>query len=50
MDELAGTENRVAVSRLRYNDAVATYNSKILRFPDNILAGSFRLPETRILQ
>jgi len=40
MDELAGTENRVAVSRLRYNDAVATYNSKILRFPDNILAGS----------
>jgi len=40
MDELAGTENRVAVSRLRYNEAVATYNGKILRFPDNILAGS----------
>ncbi|HEY2491623.1 MAG TPA: LemA family protein [Paenibacillus sp.] len=39
MDELAGTENRIAVSRRDYNDAVADYNRSIKRFPSNILAG-----------
>ena len=41
MDELAGTENRIAVERQRYNDAVRDYNTAIRRFPANIVASSF---------
>lgn len=41
MDELAGTENRIAVARRDYNDAVNTYNQKLRRFPGNIYAGLF---------
>ena len=40
-DELAGTENRIAVSRKDYNDAVNNLNSTIKRFPNNMLAGMF---------
>ena len=40
-DELAGTENRIAVERRRYNEAVKTYNIKVRTFPANILAGLF---------
>lgn len=40
-DELAGTENRIAVSRQDYNDAVKNYNKEIKKFPKNILAGMF---------
>ncbi len=39
MDELAGTENRLAVERKRYNDAVQVYNVTVRRFPGNVLAG-----------
>jgi LemA protein len=38
-DELAGTENRIAVERKRYNDAVQDYNTYIGLFPNNIFAG-----------
>jgi len=38
-DELAGTENRIAVSRLRYNAAIKDYNVFIQQFPNNIWAG-----------
>jgi len=38
---LEGTENRVAVERKRYNDAVKVYNIKIKRIPTNIVAGMF---------
>jgi LemA protein len=38
-DELAGTENRIAVERKRYNDAVQDYNTFIGLFPNNIFAG-----------
>lgn len=38
-DELAGTENRIKVSRMRYNNAVRDYNTFILQFPNNIWAG-----------
>lgn len=38
-DELAGTENRIAVSRKDYNDAVQGYNAKIKTFPTSIYAG-----------
>jgi len=37
-DELAGTENRIAVERRRYNEAVRTYNVAIRSFPANLLA------------
>jgi len=40
-DELAGTENRISVSRTRYNEAVKTYNKKVRRFPSNVIAGMF---------
>jgi len=40
-DELAGSENRIAVERRRYNDAVRAYNTRVLRFPDNMVAGMF---------
>ena len=40
-DELAGTENRIAVERRRYNETVKTYNITIRRFPTNLLAGMF---------
>ena len=40
-DELSGTENRIAVERRRYNDAVNGYNQKIRIFPNNIFAGIF---------
>ena len=40
-DELAGTENRIAVERRRFNETVKAYNIKIRSFPTNILAGMF---------
>jgi LemA protein len=40
-DELAGTENRIAVERRRYNETVKTYNIQVRTFPTNILAGIF---------
>ncbi len=40
-DELAGTENRIAVERRRYNEAVRQYNTFVRRFPNNLLAGLF---------
>jgi LemA protein len=40
-DELAGTENRIAVERRRYNEAVRTYNVRIRSFPTNLIAGMF---------
>src|ERR1700719_1478808 len=37
-DELAGTENRIAVERRRYNEAVQDYDTYISLFPNNIIA------------
>jgi len=39
--ELAETENRVAVSRQVYNDAVLTYNNTVQTFPGLVVAGPF---------
>jgi LemA protein len=44
-DELAGSENRVAVERRAYNEAVRSYNAYIKTFPNNILAGMFSFKE-----
>lgn len=38
MTQLEGTENRIAVERKRYNDAVLTYNNKVSLFPGSIIA------------
>jgi LemA protein len=38
-DELAGTENRIAVERRRYNEAVREYNVTVRSFPTNLVAG-----------
>lgn len=40
-DELAGTENRIAVARRDYNEAVKSYNRKIKTFPTSLFAGMF---------
>lgn len=39
--EVTGTENRIALERLRYNDRVQAYNTSIRQFPDNLVAGMF---------
>ena len=41
MDELAGTENRLATERMRYNDTVKEYNVLVGSFPMNVFAGFF---------
>ena len=41
MDELAGTENRIAKVRKDYNDAATSYNKAIKKFPGIIFAGAF---------
>ena len=40
MDELAGTENRIAVARKRYNDEVRKYNTRVRTFPGSMFANS----------
>ncbi|MCH3913864.1 MAG: LemA family protein [Acidaminococcaceae bacterium] len=40
-DELAGTENRLAVARRDYNNAAQSFNAKVKSFPTNIIAGMF---------
>ncbi len=38
-DELAGTENRIAIARRRYNESIRDYNTYIQQFPNSIWAG-----------
>ena len=45
MDELAGTENRIAVERMRYNERVQEYNTSRRQFPSNLTAALFRFKE-----
>jgi len=47
-DELAGTENRIAVERMRFNETVQEYNSLVKTFPTNIVAklGGFTASES----
>lgn len=44
-DELAGTENRIAVARMDYNNAVQSYNTKIKSIPTSLYAGMFGFSE-----
>jgi LemA protein len=41
MAELAGTENRIAVERMRYNDLVRDYNVRVKSFPGSLFASMF---------
>lgn len=45
MDELAGTENRLATARMRYNERVQAYNTLRRQFPSNITASMFSFEE-----
>ena len=45
IDELAGSVNRIATARDRYNQQVAIYNKKVNKFPGNIMAGIFGFEE-----
>jgi LemA protein len=49
-DELAGTENRLSVARLRYNEAVKAYNARIRRLPARIVAGMMGLEAKEYFQ
>jgi LemA protein len=44
-DELAGTENRVATERMRYNDAVRLFNTSVKRYPAVFFARLFGFRE-----
>jgi LemA protein len=45
MDELSGTENRLAVARMRYNETVQSFNVMVKRFPTNLYAGALGFKE-----
>ena len=45
MDELSGTENRLAVERMRYNEKVQEYNASRRQFPANVTAKMFGFKE-----
>jgi LemA protein len=50
MDELSGTENRLAVERMRYNEAVQAYNTSRGQFPSNLTAKMFGFKEYPFFQ
>jgi len=45
MDELSGTENRIATERMRYNERIQEYNTQRRRFPANVTAKVFGFKE-----
>jgi LemA protein len=45
MDELSGTENRIAVERMRYNEKVQEYDTSRRQFPANLTAKLFSFKE-----
>ena len=45
MDELSGTENRLSVARMRYNEKIQEYNTTRRRFPSNVTAKVFGFKE-----
>ncbi|HPI03688.1 MAG TPA: LemA family protein [Candidatus Goldiibacteriota bacterium] len=48
MDELSGTENRIAVERKKYNEVVQAYNTTVRFFPANVVAGMFGFAKKEI--
>jgi LemA protein len=50
MDELSGTENRLAVERMRYNERVREYNTSRRQFPANLTAKLFGFKEYKLFE
>lgn len=50
MDELSGSENRIAVARKDYNDQVTVYNKKVKRMPGAIIANMFGFDEKELFK
>src|SRR3989338_9085941 len=50
MAELAGTENRIAVERMRYNEEVRDYNVRVKTFPGSLIAGMFGFGERTMFE
>lgn len=50
MVSLEGTENRIAVERMRYNEIVTAYNTVIAKFPDKIFASLFGFKEKPLFE
>jgi LemA protein len=48
--ELAGTENRLATARRRYNESVRTLNTKVRSFPANLIAGQFNFEKAPLFE
>ncbi|PMB53921.1 hypothetical protein CEN39_01830 [Fischerella thermalis CCMEE 5201] len=48
--ELTGTENRLAVERMRYNQAVQAYNQKVQSFPNSLVANTFGFEKQEFFQ
>jgi LemA protein len=48
--ELAGTENRVATERRKYNEAVGSFNNAVVRFPSNLMAKIFGYSEKKYFE
>lgn len=50
MAQLEGTENRISVERMRYNDTARSYNVRIKRFPGNVVANIFNFDEKKYFE
>jgi LemA protein len=50
MEELAGTENKIGFARQFYNDSATAYNTAVLSFPDNVVAGRFGFEQATLWQ
>ena len=50
MDELSGTENRIAYARTEYNSAAASYNKAIRRFPAVLFTGILHLEQVDLFE
>ena len=48
--QLEGTENRITVERMKFNETAQTYNTYIKKFPSNIFAGLFGFKEKAYFQ
>ena len=49
-DELAGTENRIATERMRYNEVVRAFNVRVRQFPANLVAAAFNFEPSPLFE
>lgn len=50
MEELSSTENKIGFARQFYNDSATAYNTAVLSFPDNVIAGKFNFQQAALWQ